>query len=89
METIYKYTVEVDDAVFVRMPRGAQVLCVQMQNGVPCIWTLVNTANEKVDRKFAWRGTGHDCESIVDDDGIYVGTIQEQGLVFHLFDLYE
>ena len=46
----------------------------------------VDTSESKQNRVFYWRGTGrgtgHDASGL----GRYVGTIQELGLVFHLFE---
>lgn len=66
------------------MPKGARVLCVQVQNGYPCVWALVNPDAEKVTRRLRTFGTGHD----VDTAGTYVGTIQLDGgrIVLHIFD---
>ena len=89
MRTIYKYPLSIKDEIKVRMPHNAQVLTIQVQHDVPCIWAMVDTAAEKVTRKFAVRGTGHDCQDM--PANAFVGTFQMHGgaLVFHLFDLGE
>lgn len=82
---IWKYEVPVGDEIRLHMPRGAQILTVQMQGSTPCIWAKVDAAPEhsQVWRVFRWRGTGHDA----DNTDNYVGTVQMMGggLVFHLF----
>jgi len=85
MKTIYKYAVDINDDINVDMPEGAQVLCVQVQNSLPCIWALVDDKAKLVPYSFKWRGTGHPCGGIEGDK--YVGTVQLHGgaLVFHLF----
>lgn len=87
MKTIYKYPVPVDDWVEVKMSKGAQVLCVQMQNGTPCVWALVDPTKEIEERYFLWRGTGH---SMPPNHGKYIGTVQAHGgaLILHLFEKY-
>lgn len=89
MRTIYKYPVNIDDSLSVEMPQGAQLLTVQVQGGTPCVWAMVDNRQRPVRRRFAWRGTGHDCGSLIGEK--HVGTIQMHGgaLVFHLFDLGE
>lgn len=76
------------DSVAIMMPVGAEVLCVQVQHGRPCIWARVNPDAVFFARRFCVFGTGH---SIPPDDGRlrYVGTFQlEDGqLVFHLFEV--
>lgn len=86
MRAIHKYPIEIDDIAALKLPAGAQVLCVQLQRGQPCIWALVDTDAPLVTRNFAWRGTGHDVDPCA--VGQYVGTIQLQSgeLVFHLFE---
>lgn len=86
MTTIWKYPLEVKDELTVRMPRGARPLCVQVQNGVPCLWALVDSdASDPEDVRLAWRGTGHDCAGLTVRE--YVGSVQLFGekLIFHLF----
>lgn len=86
MITIHKYQLDINDTIVVRTHTGARILSVQVQNGVPCIWALVDTNSEKVTRILQCRGTGHDCEGVIPDR--FVGTFQLHGgaLVFHLFD---
>ena len=82
--SVWKFELPIDDTVYATMPDGAEVLSVQAQFGVPCIWVLVDPAMPKVTKKFHWRGTGHP----LGDVGAFVGTVQLHGgsLVFHLFE---
>lgn len=86
MKTVWKYpiTPNVSD---VQMPKGAKVLTVQMQNGQPCMWVLVDPDEKKETRTFMLIGTGHKVSPGVDLK--YIGTFQlEEGrLVFHLFEV--
>ncbi len=84
MKTIWKY--ELRPLAEINMPRGAQVLTVQVQNGIPQIWVFVNADYEFEEvRKFITYGTGH---KVPDNPGRYIGTFQlaEEGLVFHVFE---
>jgi len=89
---VYKYEVELADTFKIAMPKGAEVLCVQVQRGDPFIWArVVIDAGHPVEaRQFRLAGTGHTLEGSMpeDRDGDYVGTFQLTGgsLVFHLFD---
>jgi hypothetical protein len=85
MKTIYKYPFSIDDSVIITMPVGAEILTVQVQHRVPCIWALVDPEAPKVDRYFRVAGTGH---SLPENPGKYVGTFQqlEGNLIFHVFD---
>jgi hypothetical protein len=82
--TIHKYPVLLGHDYERQMPKGATVLSVQMQRDQPMMWAMVDTDQPLVLRKFAVRGTGHDCSGV---SHAFVGTFQYGALVFHLFDL--
>jgi hypothetical protein len=71
----------------VEMPRGAEVLSVQVQRGEPCLWALVDTHAQREVRRFVTVGTGHDIPS--DLRMKHVGTFQLHGgdLIFHVFEV--
>lgn len=82
---VFKYPLEMTDVQEVRAPFGMQPLCVQMQDGKPCMWALVNPANGMTGHTVWIHGTGHEVNSQVYQH--YVGTFQMHGgqLVFHVF----
>jgi hypothetical protein len=84
VKTIWKYQIKTTDLQSIEMPEGAEVLCVQLQAGSPCLWVLVDPRQPSVARQFRVHGTGHPVESV----GRYVGTYQLHGgaLVFHVFE---
>ena len=70
----------------ISMPRGAEILTVQVQHGVPTIWALVDTDAPKVNRLVRVYGTGWDLPKHVLGER-YIGTWQQDdGLVWHLFE---
>lgn len=85
MKAIYKYDVPVADEFKITMPCDAEILCVQVQTGIPRIWALVSTDVDapKTEKAFLLFGTGLE----VFNEGRYVGSFQLvlHGLVFHLF----
>lgn len=85
-KAVWKYEIEARDRQSIHMPVNAEILCVQMQNGNPCIWALGDPEDARQEREFLMLGTGHNAapESI----GRYIGTFQMSGgsLVFHLFE---
>ena len=88
--TIWKFPLgEVNDLLTLSVPKGAELLTMQVQNGEPCIWALVDPSAPKVTRAFAVRGTGHDASGL--EASKHVGSFQLLGgrLVFHVFDLGE
>ena len=84
---IFKYTITPADHFELELPIGAQILTVQTQYGVPCIWCLVNPNLSTEIRRFRMAGTGHPINE--DFTLIYIGTFQMSGgqLIFHLFEM--
>lgn len=84
-ERVYKYDLPIGDWISVRMPEGAQALCVQTQHGAPQLWARVDIERPPVVHHFRMVGTGHDLGTNV---GRYVGTVQlhDGALVFHVFE---
>lgn len=87
MDTIHKFAVPLTDVSDIKMPRGARVLCVGIQNGDPYIWARVDTKAPMAMRRVRLAGTGHDLA--IGPDAPWLGTVHIHGgaLVFHLFDL--
>lgn len=86
--SIHKYALTIDDEVIIKMPRGAEILCVQVQFGLPYIWAKVDSLQHESlyrDRVFYVIGTGHSFPINVVK---YVGTFQvEDGRgVFHVYE---
>jgi hypothetical protein len=90
-DRIFKYEFAIEDLVDIPMPRGAVVLTVQLQRGVPCLWARVDPANPRERRRFRIFGTGHELPNEPGGGrwhGRYVGTFQMAGgdLVWHLYE---
>ncbi len=87
MKAIFKYELTLGRTA-VEMPRGATVLSVQMQNGNPCLWAMVDTDVVLTDtREFVCFGTGH---KINEEYALhFIGTTQIEAvsLVFHFFEI--
>lgn len=87
---IFKYPLMVVDQQTIMMPRGADILCVQMQGEVPTLWAVVDPdwnghpAPEEA-RTINIYGTGNPMR---DPMGLYIGTVQQfsGALVWHVFD---
>lgn len=82
---IWKFPLEWDYGreAEVEMPKGAEILTLQVQHGIPCLWARLCPAREKVKRRFSVIGTGWDF----DGAGAYVGTYQQDGFVWHVFEI--
>lgn len=88
MKSVYKYPVISDDYFQVDMPYGAAILSVQVQQGTPYMWALVDNKEElTITRKFRLAGTGHAINS--NENFTFIGTFQlyDGELVFHLFEV--
>jgi len=83
MKTIYKYELNPLHTVL-DMPKGAELLCIKVQRGTPCLWALVDPDADMEHRPLVVFGTGHE----VVNAGKYIGTflIENDSLVFHVFE---
>lgn len=84
MATIWKFPIPIQDEFTIAMPKGAELLHVEVQHGQPCVWARVDPDLGHEDRALKLRGTGHP----VDPECRHVGSflLHEGALVFHLFD---
>lgn len=85
--TIWKFAVPVDDAVAIKMPKGARLLTVQAQGAEMCLWAEVNTEAPEEKRYFAIFGTGNPMPREMGYSDAYVGTVQIGRFVWHLYEL--
>ena len=85
MKTIWKYQIQTTDYQDIEMPIEAQILTVQVQNGEPCLWALIDPDQKRGIRQIRIIGTGHIIDNSIDE---YLGTYQlrDGALVFHVFD---
>lgn len=87
MITIYKYRLKTDDIQRIQLPclrEETEILCIQMQNGIPCLWIKVNDWSNNKDELIIYTyGTGNRIE---EENIDYIGTYQAMGLVFHVFN---
>lgn len=82
MRRVFKYELGFPDTDL-DLPLGAVLLHVAPQNGVPCLWALVDPEAPKAKCCFAIVGTGH----AVPREAAYVGSWQEPPFVWHCFEL--
>lgn len=68
------------------MPIGAEILHLNMQNGDPHLWVLVNPDAKLEERHFEIYGTGHPIHGDMGIERKYIGTYFEGEFVFHLFE---
>lgn len=86
MTTIWKFPLRITDSQEIKIPDGAQILSVQVQDGQPCIWALLDETAKTYSRKIGMFGTGHPMPK--EFAGKYIGTYQLRNgdVVFHVFE---
>jgi hypothetical protein len=85
-KTVHKFVIEDGFDIAISMPKGAEILSVQNQNGNIAIWALVIPSNEPEQRCFEIYGTGHPMHCDMGIERNFIGTVQIGGLVFHVFE---
>jgi len=88
MKTIYKYPIKITDNQDVRMPKGAKILCAQMQGETPCLWAEVDSTVGLEYRSIEIFGTGHPIHVDMGIERKYIGTVQTNGgqLIWHVYE---
>ena len=88
MKTIYKFRLNGENGrTKLLLPKNATLLTVQMQGDSPCLWVLLETAEKEVERDFKIFGTGFDMDELNDQPFSYIGTVQENDFVWHIFEV--
>ncbi|MFA5377383.1 MAG: hypothetical protein WC455_16650 [Dehalococcoidia bacterium] len=86
--TIWKYLLNADEYNRINMPKGAQILSIHVQRGMPCMWVLVDAEQSLVERVFEIFGTGHRVPMEMGMNRNFIGTfmVESETLVFHVFE---
>ena len=88
MKVIYKYAIQLAPMQGVVMPRGAEILDVQVQRGEMQIWALVVDKRDQVQRRVYVHGTGCQIDPELADIIVkknHIGTVQMSGYAWHVF----
>lgn len=82
MKKIYKYPLKTSGGVTVINNKIIEFLDIQMQDGIPTLWALVDTETE-TKTNILFIGTGW---TLADEVDKYIGTVQDDyGFVWHYF----
>jgi hypothetical protein len=68
------------------MPEKAIPRSVQIQGGQLCLWAEVQTNQPLEKRRFIVIGTGHPFPPVETRPDIYIGTVQDGALVWHIYE---
>lgn len=84
---IWKFPFPVQDDITIEMPAFAEILHVDVQNGVPTLWAIVDPQHVNDKRTFHLYGTGHEMH--IDTNEKHIGSflMYDGSLVFHLFEV--
>ena len=87
MRTIWKYPCYTEPFE-VAMPKGAEIVAFDDQQGQPSFWAIVDSDHPKETRGFVVVGTGHPAPE-TNEGGHYLGTCKQLdgALMWHLFEL--
>lgn len=94
MHRIYKQQLQTIGIQDIKVPSDARIRCVQNQNDRITIWYEVFTDKEGMPmckeeiRTIGIYGTGHPIKCL-QGNRTYLGTVQIQGFVWHVFHLVE
>ena len=88
MRKIFKYELTSQDCTL-KLPKGAKILTVKLQNTKPTLWALVDPEAELEARHICIVGTGWDVVHSwdVEDNMKYIETYMEEYYVWHVFEL--
>lgn len=84
MRTIYKYAINlVAEKQRLCIYEDSQLLSVQIQGGKLCVWAMIDDSSPVGMVRFHIYGTGN----VIPDDfkAPYLGTVQQNGYVWHVF----
>lgn len=86
MQTIWKFPLDIVDTQTLMMPQFADVLCVQVQKGIVCLWAKVNPDSKEEPRIIRIFGTGHPLD--IEQNLEYIGSCQTHGesLIWHIYE---
>lgn len=81
-ERVFKYRLpSPGEASFVEMPKGAELLDVAAQDGIPYVWARIHPGQPTVRRYIRVYATGEPIDGYPD----YVGTFRIEWTVWHVF----
>lgn len=87
MKTIRKYELEPGKTQSIWMPGYANVLDVQLQDGKPVLWALVDPTIPNEERRFQLVWTDEEMSNL--EYAGYISTFQAGSMVWHLFEEFD
>jgi hypothetical protein len=84
-KTIWKYNLLIADDQTIDLPKNAQILTIQNQNGDSCLWALVNPKNDKEPRTILGCRDNNDIDT-KSCTLHYISSAQWYSVVIHYFE---
>jgi len=85
---IWKFELQKERTQLLKMPKKSEIMDIQMQNGKPVMWALVDPETDEIEVKINMYDTNWDThQSSIKDE--YLSTVQDGELVWHFFMNYE
>ena len=83
MNTIWKFQLKLEDKQTIEIPTYAEILSVDIQNDIICLWAKVNPHMKREIKGIAIVGTGNPLP-----EGLkkFIGTVQQPPFVWHVFE---
>jgi hypothetical protein len=85
MKTIFKYTLDIDHVQVLEVPDGSEQLHFDIQEGKPCLWMVVDPKENKTQYEIVMLGTGWERSDEFFNEYEFIGTVQDNGFVWHFF----
>lgn len=85
MKTIYKYQFKICEQFKIMLSPNCNPLMVELQNGIPTMWILVDTEEMTRETKFRVVGTGHNLEFLNEELFFHAGSFIHDKFVWHVF----
>ena len=86
-KVIWKYPLLSTPHQTLHLPKGAEILSLDMQDNIPCMWVLITQQTDLEERHFRTIGTGNLLDDHFTGPYRFIGTYQPQSnLVFHVFE---
>ena len=86
MQTIWKFPIYVIDSQPVKMPKGAEILTVQLQGDQIYLWAMVDDGAKPETRIIEVFGTGNPIPVNMGTNRTFIGTFQSPPCVWHVFE---
>lgn len=83
---IFKYTLSMRSVTDIQMRLNSEILDVQLQDKIVCVWALSKDTSEREQRKIKVFGTGMEIPDHISQSLNYIGTVQHGMNVMHVFE---